>query len=411
MMRKPQCVLLVGCLVMLMSLTLPPVQAQDTWFTYLYNDFDRELLRVDQNGAQTSYTLNIPEEAYVSGWDMSFSADGSLIGYCESVFSGNSAFSQTTFTVHDLSASATRFQIDLGQTIGCATAEQSFNPTGTLVAVSTVNFFAENPPADSNIPFWQLRLIDTTTGGVVHELSPFSDIMATTQITTDAPVMTEVRYFDDDEVIFAELRWDMFGGVDVQAYRWNYLNNTLESVIGWGNDGAEYLSETGELIWATNDPARPAGDMGTGVVGNNVVQISDAGGEARTLFTTSEFIILDTAFINNGRQIAMLMLPPFDPNNLDGELTLSWFALNRDGTVTSLQDGVTNGEIAPASDGYVLLDVVYSGADFSTADLSLTYYQNGNSTTLWQSNQDGWQMVWASPIVASTDLTAFPSID
>lgn len=410
MMKKPQLVFSVGCLLLLMGLSIFSVQAQETWFAYLYNDFERTLLRVDQNGNQTTFALNIPEEAYVSGWDMTFSHDGSLVGYCESVFSGDSAFSQTRFTVHDLNAGAPRFQVDLGQTIGCASTQESFSPDGSLVAVSTVNFFADNPPPDPNIPFWQLRLLDTNTGAIVHELNSFSDIVPTTNLTADAPVMTEVRYFDDDEVIFAELRWDIFSGVESQAYRWNYLNNTLSPIIGYGNDGADSLDGIGELVWTALDDSRPAGDMGAGFAGNNVVQISDVNGEGRTIFSTSDFVILDTVFINNGRQVAMLMLPPFDPNNLDAELTLTWLALNRDGTVTTLQEGVSTGEIAPAPNGYAIFDVVYSGADFSQADLSLTYYQDSNSTILWQSNQDGWQLVWATPTTTASDLTSFPTL-
>lgn len=409
-MKKPQFALVAGYLLLVSIIGIIPAQAQNTWIAYLYNDFDRQLVRVTQNGGQNTFQLTIPEEAYVSGWDMSFSDDGGLAGYCSSIFLEGSLFSQTTFIVHDINANADRFQLDLGQTVGCATFNESFSPAGNLVAVSTVNFFADSPPADANIPFWQLRLIDTATGNIAYQLSPASPSVTTTDLTANGPLMAEVRYFDDDEIIFTETLWNTFDTTEIRAYRWNYVTDTLERIPYWGNEGVDYLTTTDELVWTTNDPSRPAGNPGVGTAGNNVVQISDSTGEARTIFTSSEFVILHTVFINNGTQLAILLLPSFDPNNVSAEITLSWMALNRDGTITPLQEGITSGDVVSAPDGYAFFEVAYSGADFADANLSLTYYRAGQRSVLWESNQDGWQLVWASPVATGADLQPFPSI-
>jgi len=403
--------LLIGfslCLVLLT--TLLPASAQDAWFAYLYNDFDRELVRVDLNGNQQVYNIGVAEEVYVSGWDMAFTSDGRLATYCSSIYTTNLGGAPTTLHVRDVVAQNDIMQFNLGDTFGCQTFEESFSPNGDLVAVGVVNYFPEEQPADTTVPMWQLLVVDVATGTIVHELNPDLPLVTSAGITIGTPLMPEVRRFTDEALIFAEVLWSASGATDTRTYRWDYGTDTLDLIENWGQAGLNYLDPTGELAWTAHNPDLPAGNTGGPVPANNVIQISENGGEARTIFTSPAFVILDTQFINNGQQLAVLTMPSFDPNNDAQNFTLAWIALNRDGTLAGLHDNLTSGDIEPAPNGYVLYEVAYSGTDFGDVSLSLTYFQNGQQSTLWQSNADGWQLVWASPTETQADLAPFPSI-
>ena len=82
-----------------------------------------------------------------------------------------------------------------------------------------------------------------------------------------------------------------------------------------------------------------------------------------------------------------------------------WIALNRGGAVTQLTSGDPILDLVDAPGGYITLT-----ANSNMHTLSHHVLGNETDNTLWQSEFDGWQIVWSSQYPAPMDLAPFVSI-
>lgn len=405
-----RCMLLAVMLTSLLAVNVS--HAQENWFAYVYNSNFKELVRVNLDGTQTSYPLGLAENAFVSSWNMAFTQDGSRVAYCLVDYSSGAGQNPTRLYVRDIVAQTNLLDLDLGTSMGCNVSQKSFSADGSQLAVSLVNYFPGDPQADTSEPSWQLLVLDAATGTVIQELNANSPIMLGTNILEGMAILPDVRYFANNQIIFAQLPYGTGGMPELAASMWNLTDGTIQNLPNWGLPGLDSL-ETGELIWLKQDLNLPAGEPAGPVGRFNVLMLADKSGEERIIYHSPDWILLDAVFINNGREIAILIIPPFDPNNPNAVGSTKWIALDRTGATRDLDPEVLFSQLAPAPEGHLYLDTVYRG-DFNTDPLySLTYYGPANFITLWENapgdGQPNWEIAWTVPTPVAEGLTPFPT--
>lgn len=389
-------------LVLLVLFLALPVVAQD-WSLYLYNAETKELVRIFADGTEQTYTLGLREDLYITGWDMAFSDDGAQVAYC--MMDNTQARPEgipTSLIVRDIASETDILTLDLGVSTGCQVSD--FSDDGGTVAVGTVNYFPGDPNTDLSRPAWQLRLVDVTSGAVTAELNAESP--AAVALFPDFSPMPRAA-IQPDSVIFTPIPWGTGGAITLDAYIWYPASGDLELAPEWGNLSFDRLAATGEMIWLANDPNLPAVDAGGPIAALNVVIYRD--GSEQIVYHSADATLLATMFVNNGRQIAIMMLAG------TGEVQSTRIVLlDRSGSVTELESlAVTQAytEMMPAPDGLVLFRQV-AGPNFEPPIVfSVEYVREGRGRGLWVRSYDeaqfGWQMVWTAPTATAENLSPF----
>jgi hypothetical protein len=388
--------------LLLISLLAVPAQAADNWYVFLFNGITRQLVRFNGlDSSQITFDLGLNENAYISGQDIAFTPDGNVAIFC----APNTPVAQaSTLIVRDLAAQQNRFELPMGGSIGCRVTPEALDSAQNRVAVGVVNYFPGDANADLSRPVWRLVVVDLASGSITAELNSQSPQAANLLLGT--AIMPEVRYFAHNELIFAETVWATGGAPEWRAFRWNLGGQTLEAdATGhWGKTGLVFRPETGELVWLDNNPNLPAVDAGGPFPAFNTVQLRDNSGQARTIFHTGEWLLLDSVFIDGGTRLAVLGISAFDTE----DPTSTWLALGRDGSSGTLADGGLFSQIAGTPGGYVLFTMT-ANADFTQQTFTLDYTSNGATQRLWESNEPGWELSGTLGDAPASGLAAFPA--
>lgn len=397
-------------LMTMLVLAVLPALAQNTWYAFVFNGLSGQLVRVDAAGGQMTFDLAMPENAFVSGSMIALSPDGSRVAYCPNTPGSESAQGTSTLIVRDLEANNNVLEVDLGASVGCQVSDDSLNEDGSQVAVSLVRYFPGDVSADTSSPVWHLYVYDINSGQVVHELSADSPASTEAGVVADAALLPEVRSFANNQIIFAEVPWAIGGAPEWRAFIWDLSGGTLQLDNSgfWGKSGLSTLPN-GEIVWVDTDPNRPSSDPGGPIPAFNVIRMADSGGEARTIYHNGERILIDTAFINGGAQLGVVLLTPFDIDNPALQAT-EWAALGRDGSLTPLGEGAAYVRLVDAPGGYAAFQLQVDEAN-SQQSVVLDYVANGSTTRLWEASDMGWEMVGATPVSAGEDFAPFPAVE
>jgi hypothetical protein len=383
-------------------------QSEAPYAVYLFNHHNRQYVQVGLDANTASFELGRNEDmTLLSG--VAVSDDGRLAAYCFYHPSElGEAGTPITVMLRDVAAGETVAEVALGLSDGCHLERASLSPDGQLVSVGLVN----PSTVDTESPAWRLVVLDAGTGEIAFELNADVELARSTAgLGLEMNTMPVVRYFGEDSLIFAQYPWFTEGPPEVKAFRWNWTAGTLEPVAHWGKLVTAYLPATGELAFLDVDDTLPFAIPAGPFPAFNVVRVMDADGEVRTVYHNGEFTVSDVLFINNGREVAMSLLPatdlPLDHPENPGN---AWVAVNRAGEVRTLLAGLrTYVQLAPAPDGFVMLGSEQQAG--SSPVYHLTYLADGESVALWQGDTGFWSLGWTPPITPATDLAPFSPIN
>lgn len=397
-----------GVMLALVVMVLPPtgrVAAQDDWFVYLFDNNSQQLMRLYADSRQEFFDLKINDNTFVSGWELAFSTDN-RVAYCAIDFSPqgeNVVQFPATLIIRELGGGQILSQMPLGDVVGCRVS--SFSADNQLMAVGIARYYPGDPAVTTDQPAWELLLVDgsgTTMYRTEPSMLPALDVFA---------YLMDVRYFENDQVVFAAIPYAVGGAPEYPAYNWRYVENTFSEVPAWGKTSVD--SSGGELIWTDFDPSLPYVEPGGPSFPINVLMLADKSGGDKVIYHTPDWIIGTALFVNEGRQIAMFQYPPFDETAPPEVIQPNrWVIIGRDGALTEIQmQGF--GEMLPAPSGFVMMTVVYSVDGTTNTTYNLDWYQNGTPSRLWSNDPtqpSSWQLVWTSPLPRAEGLAEFPAL-
>lgn len=392
--------------ILLMLLLVIPVSAQDSseWWVFLFDQQNQQLVRVNNLGESEEYGLGLADNTFIGGHDLTFTEDGTIAAYCIQNMPPDSQTAALTVHVRDLAAETDTLTLDVGEGVACRVS--AFNEDETLLAVGLARYYPGNPGADTTQPAWALLLIDLTTGETVQELN---GDMVTLPPVGNFPLdsfLPEVKILTDEQAIFQAI---YFGGelITVPAFVWDRETGTVEPETSgmWENFGGDFLETTGEVAWMWLDPDRPIGQPGALGPLYNVALVNET-----EIYSDPEWIVLDAKFVNNGQELAIYLLEPYNfdsatPQPQDNQL----IAVSRDSDIRELGTYPSFVQFRGAPDGLVVLWADAPGDVPPT--LHLDYHRSDVVTELW-SKQSGhmgisWQLVWVSPGKIPGDMQSF----
>lgn len=399
-----------GLLAALVSVL--PIQAQTAggWYAFLFNGITRQFVRVDASGAAQTFDLGLGEDIFLGSRDIALASDGSRIAYCANSAQAGTPQGDTTLYVLDLNTQTRLVTLPLGANIGCRVTTDGFNADASQVAVGVVKYFPGSTDMDTSGPVWRLVVVDVASGSIVNELNAENPAAANARILVGTALLPEVRYFANNQIIFAEVPYAIGGAPDWNAFIWQVDAGTVQpdSALRWGKSGLSYLETTGELVWLANDPNRPAIDPGGPLPAFNTVRLADKSGTETTVYYTGDWLLVDTAFVNNGAGLAILQQSAFDPENPDQQQS-QWVVLGRDGSLTSLASGSGFSQVGASPNGAVLFEFTFN-ADFTQQTSRLSLLTAGQQAVLWESNEPGWEFAGTTDVPAAAVLPAFPTV-
>jgi hypothetical protein len=265
---------------------------------------------------------------------------------------------------------------------------------------------------------WELRLIDAVTGETLASLDNENPIMPPVALfgQPNVPVLADVRELSRESVRFIAIPYvGSEGPAELPAFEWDVTAGTVSELPApYGYFNADYLPETGEIVFSMLDETLPAAQPFGPMPLANTVKVADSTGE-HVIYQNSDFVIASTSFVNNGQSVLVQLFSGFDEQNPD-EMNMSsrYVLVNRDGSVVELGqefsgavfvDAVPNGAVFAltpqlATGGLETTQVLVLGADGTLshfADVTIDY-------TL------GWsppQLVWTSASTIDSDLSPF----
>ncbi|HEX2621408.1 MAG TPA: hypothetical protein VHL11_14715, partial [Phototrophicaceae bacterium] len=224
-------------LLLTLTITSIPVLAQDNpWSVLLVNTTTSKLLRVDQNGNQTTYDTGLPEYS-LSSYGTSVSADGNRVAYCITDYTVPEK-PVSTLQVYDLVAGTAVFTLDVGTRLNCSVGQHGFSPDGTQLAVSLLNYFNGDPNADTSLPLWEIGVYDLASATEIQSLDASSALVQGVYAMPDRwTVFPDIRYFDGTSVSFAPIPWGTEGSA-TEAFTWNLAAGTLIATPEWASSGS-----------------------------------------------------------------------------------------------------------------------------------------------------------------------------
>ena len=388
-------------------LAVMPAQAQDNWFTVLYNSMTKTFLRVSVDGTQETFSLDLPEDAFIGAREMAFSPDGSRVAFCLIDYSENNQ-NPTTLYVRDLTSGTNIIEKDLGTSIGCRVVG---NEDSSQLSVGLIRYYESDPAADTSQSAWELPVIDATTGETLHSLNTDSPAAAALEYPYGESFLPYVLHFSDNEVIFGEVPYGTEFPPDFPTHAWQLEGDTLEPTKGWGFPFSAHLESTGEVAWLAQDPNLPAGQPFGPVPSNNIVNVTDANDETRVVYHSPDWILTGVEFMNGGAQLLLQLSEPLDMSDPNQTPSTRWIALDRQGNKTDLftSEGFASLSIAP--DGYLLFSTTSASLP---ATYTLEYHGEGGIETLLtlESEQYGaWEVAYVTPQEPAEDLPPFTEIN
>jgi hypothetical protein len=396
--------------VMAFLLMAMPAFAQDSspWSAYLFDSVNNELVQISSSGETERFSLAIPTGSYIYG--MSVNSDGSQVAYCYDYRVDLYAEGVMKLVVRDIDQEASLYEIELGQAIGCSvSAFQS-----DVLALSIVYAYAFNEVEGA---YWELRLLDPITGETLSSLTNESpempDVASFGQ--ADVSVLAQVRELSRESVKFMAIPYvGSEGPAEMPAFEWNVSAGTVRELpAAYGRYNADFLPETGEVVFPVLDESLAYAIPEGPVPQANQVKILDAEGE-RIIYQNTEMVIVDTHFVNNGDAVLVSMIPGLIEDHPEYSTQSRYALIKRDGTVV---------EFSEAFDGAVFVEAIPNGALFvytpnpsGSNEISvhvLTLSNEGVLSPFADLELDarlGWspaQLIWTSPSSIASDLAPF----
>lgn len=418
MFRKSLTLTVLGMLV-LSSLLVMPIFAQENWLVYFFNNKyeSKELIRVKADGSQETYPLGAGQLAYINSDAMAFTSDGKYVAFCAFELDTLPVPTKTTTTVYVRDIAAQSNLLALPST-HCEMGHSAWSTDSQLLAISQLNDYPGDGEVnlDTTQPTWQLQILDARSGEVKYELNQQSPIIAAYDTLAKNSVIARVRQFDNHHLIFAALAYSnpVPSTLHWEGYQWNLDTNTVTAMLMWANEGVDVLPATGETVYAAKDPDR-AGAISLiatlpNLPDNNVIKIINASGEERTIFHTTDWIVKDVKFIDDGTRVMIQLGAPLDPNTI--AQPDKWIALDRAGHTEDLDSSYQVAVAAPG--GYLSLYNAYDPqVTGSFVTTTWTYHHDGQSNDLFRSGvgaAESLTLAWVTPSVASDQLPPFPAI-
>lgn len=401
-----------------------PASAQEQWTAYLFNSNTAQLVQVGPEGEQAAYSLGVNPDAgeYLGGFDLAITPDGARAAFCfvTSVPSADGNLTnQATYVLRDIVAQKDIARLDMGKPLSCRTGVAAFNPDASRVALAKVNSFPGDPNVDPDLPLWSLQIIDAVTGAVLSELNQRSPQLVAEGIDpmmVNSPILPLVVNVDDAGLIFTAAMFASEGRLNT-AFRWDFAANTVTLAEPWGKYGLSRQGATGEFAYADFDPALPVGEPGGPMANNNLVRVRAADSTDTTVFVGgSDWVVTNTIFVNEGRDLAISLLESFAPTN-DPQYTqkIRWALLRRDGSLTDLLVTPDYSAVVPVGSSYLLLEIQVDRSQPNTfPSYMLTVAEGTEQRLIWQSPAasafQNWEIAWATPVSAQADLPAFTPV-
>jgi hypothetical protein len=395
---------------------LPAAAQEGIWKAYLFNASTGELLQINADSSQASYTLGIDNNdgSYTGGFDLAFSPDGLRAAYCRMRYATTPETpTAAELIVHDLVSGQDVLRQPMRALQACRTGADSFNEDGTRLAVGIVNGFTGDPGLPAGYPSWEYQIIDATNGNLLAALTPEAAPVSELPWANNSVLMLTER-FAGEGVIFKVAAYASEGTFD-DAYLWNFREGSLVATPYWNSIGVDWLPTTGEYAVSVLDPNYPVGEPLGPVPIYNVTQVASPA-ETRTVFTGgAEWLLLDQVFVNDGRSLAMLMLSAYDNNDPNAPSRTRWTLLERDGRLQDLYIGEWFSDLRAIPGGYLLFTQDTPPASGTGAtSYSLRIGSGEAMQTIWQSppadTYQGWEFIWTTPFTPAENLEPFTAI-
>jgi|GEM_PF-3099596 len=395
-------------------------QSADADFVYLFDNRNLNLVRVSMiDGSSQTISLDLPDDESVYVYRLAFSDDGRYVAFCtnDRVEDG---FQEHRLIVRDIDAGQNLQELDMANIPACEVS--TFNEAGTEIAVGIVfNSIIEGSTNFPDEPNWSLRTYDIATGTVIHDLNADSENAPDYEsMTTDfwfedgISAMTRAVYFDDSQILLNAFPFiGRDGPLRTPAHRWDLNTGTVTPVDGLTYLGADYLPETGEIVYPYLDESFPYASPQGPMPRANTLLIDD-NGDIRTIYRTEESVIANATFINRGTQIAVMLIPGFDHDNPGAAMGEPRYQIiNRDGSNGQVSSNFFSyNQLHGTTDGFIMLSVSRLGAEGN--EYNLVHYSGNENTVLWTSQvsvNQSYEFAWSPDMPVTGDLPAFTTID
>lgn len=391
-------VVLVGLVGGLAS-RAPITHAAGSWSAWLYNSDTGELIHVFPDGAPaTSQMLPLPSGTSTPPWSLTISREGAYLAACYVDDANN-----TTVRVYDLYQNNFLSSYNAGQVQGCVLSYYAFSEDSGQLAVGLLNHY---PGMNDPRPVWQLVVLDTFSGNVLHELNPNSPAMTATGYDSSGqvPVVSTFQVATATYpglISWRPVRWGTEGMCEYPSFVWNLTDNTVYPGGNAGKSQVDYLIPNSEAIWVeTNDAYPKTTPMGPGCE-HNMVMYSNKAGANYSLFTNG-MLVSGTEFVDDGRRIAFRT----DPGSGQGQ----WWTMDRAGVVTPLPADIQAYQVWGTLDGYVFLN--QNQPDGGAPEVRYHRFTTGSTPdafVAWTGSPGAyWQIIWVNDLTGGAGLPPFP---
>jgi hypothetical protein len=392
----------IGLLALLVMVVSPVAgQSPEDWSAYVYNQATQTLVRVYEDGTTVEHPLELGNAVALQGRHMAFWADGETVAFCAVRYG---AVTESTLIVRDLAADENRFEVPFPDSSDCRVTPASLNEDDGLLAVSLFNRFPADTTVGDDLPPWQIAIIDTTSGDVLHTLDSNTALVKDAGIDPQEAIIAEAQRMSGDGLTFYALPYAVGGLPAYDTYHWDFATGTLTADTEQAVYDVATLPETGEQAYATQDETRPFAIPNGPVPANNVVMYDSGDGEAIPIYHIPNWVIVDVAFIENGQRLAISLIPSADePQPSAFAVNVRLVTLDRNGQTSDLTSTDGYLSVAGAPGGAVVL----MGPSDPTGITRLMLSMGGQLRPVWEASGEPWELAWAAPTMAQPDLPPF----
>lgn len=376
-------------------------QSSEDWSAYVYSQAQQMLVRVYADGTTVEYPLELGSAVALQGRHMAFWADGETVAFCAVRYG---ATTESTLIVRDLATGENRAEVAFPDASDCRVTPQSLSEEAGLLAVSLFNRFPADMTAGDDLPPWQIAIVDTASGEVLHTLDSTTPLVAEAGIDAQEAIIAEAQTMDAEGLTFYTLPYAVGGLPAYDTYRWGFEAGTLMADAEQAIYDVDFLPGTDERVYATQDETRPFAIPNGPVPANNVVMVEAGDGAAYPIYHIPNWVIIDVAFIENGQRLAISLIPSADePQPSAFAVAVRVVTLDRAGRTAELVSTDGNLTIAGAPSGAVVL----MGSSDPMGETRLMLNTAGQMRPLWQASGDPWELAWAAPTVTPSELPPF----
>ncbi|MEQ8674097.1 MAG: hypothetical protein RLP44_27650 [Aggregatilineales bacterium] len=323
--------------LMLFSLAiLVPAQAQEqAWSAYLFSADARQVLRVNQDGAEEVFSLGVTNEGQFINTGISISPDGRLAAFCViDTLSNPQAY---TFIIREIETETNVVERKDAGAGGCLAGDFIENSTqvtvGQVFADAEGNVFSNGGPA----LFWRVAIIDVVSGEILYELNRDSEnAPVTTFYDQSVAILPNAGHRAIPIVFFKALPYVGTEFLDVEGYAWDLVTGSVTLFPEYGIFNSDFSTLTGEVIYPVLDENRPSvSAIGMIPPSNSVLLKQGVDGIPQEVYFNGSWSISRVRFINDGARFLVNLLPAMENTSPDaiGERIA---IVGRDGTSTEI---------------------------------------------------------------------------